>query len=177
MVYPVSAKELAEAIARDERTVRHLVHTAVLPRLKRGVYDLKACSRAFVEYLDRQAEEVVPTLARDPRYRKERIGLVRIHRERSELELALRKGELHRADDVEAVMNDVLTGIKMRFLAIPSRVARLLVGQTAIAKVIDILTQAIYEALGDSASYSPETFVGRNKAYLESVGINGEETA
>jgi hypothetical protein len=87
------------------------------------------------------------------------------------LELDLFKAELLRAIDVEAVMNDVLSGIKMRFLAIPSKVTRLVVGQSSYARVSELLTEAIHEALGDCTSYDARAFISRNAEYLRANGL------
>jgi phage terminase Nu1 subunit (DNA packaging protein) len=139
MPQTVQTKVLARIICRDPRTVQRLAAQGILPRayhedgrIKRGTFELIPCIQAFIKYQD---DRLSISALNDSDFRTERTGLVRTQRQRAELELKLFKGELHRADDVEAVMNDVLSGIKMRMLGIPTRVARLLLGQSSISKV------------------------------------------
>lgn len=163
-----TTQQIAKLLNRDERTIQRLASKGVLLKAGRDSFELIPTIRAFVDYLDDQLSQVDLT---DDAFRAERTGLVKAQRERQELEDAVFKNELHRADDVEAIMNDVLTGIKMRFLAIPSRLSRVLLGQTQIAKVNDILTQAVHDALGDVMTYSAARFAERNPDYLRAQGL------
>jgi phage terminase Nu1 subunit (DNA packaging protein) len=129
----------------------------------RGRYDLIPTVRAYIQYLRRAAalDHVGESELNQAKLRKWRA-----QGEAEVLRLKTIRGELHRAEDVEAIMNDLLTGIKMRLLAIPSRIARLLLGQSQISRVMDILTDAIELALGDVLEYRAQDFYARNKAYL-----------
>jgi phage terminase Nu1 subunit (DNA packaging protein) len=129
----------------------------------KGRYDLTPTVRAYIRYLKNAAE--LDSVG-ESELAQAKLMRLRAQGEAEVLRLKVLRGELHRAEDVEAVMNDLLSGIKMRLLAIPSRVARLLVGQSQIAKVVDILTGALESALGDVLNYRPEDFHARNKQYL-----------
>jgi hypothetical protein len=128
-----------------------------------GQYELVATVRAYIKYL-RQAARL--DAVAESELNAAKLVRLKAQGEAEMLRLRVLKGELHRADDVEAIMNDLLTGIKMRMLAVPSRVARLVLGQTTVARIIDILTAAIEAALGDVMEYRAESFYARNKAYL-----------
>jgi phage terminase Nu1 subunit (DNA packaging protein) len=179
MAQTVSTEQLAAFLRKDVRTIQRYVSNGILRRARdsdgkplRGAFELVPSIHAYLDYLE---EQLSVGLQNDTEFRRERTGLVKAQRERQELENQLFKGQLHRADDVEAIMNDVLSGIKIRFLSIPSRIARLLIAQTAIAKIIDILTRAVYEALGDVMTYSAEAFASRNAEYLAAAGIDRVE--
>jgi phage terminase Nu1 subunit (DNA packaging protein) len=174
-----TTRQIAQLLCRDERTIQRLAQRNILPKARnpdgtprRDSYEIIPTVRAFIMYLDDQLARA--DLA-DDAYRLERTALVRAQRERQELENQLFRGELHRADDVEAIMNDLLTGIKMRLLAIPTRVARLLVGQHQIPRIIEILTDAVELALGDVLNYRAEDFYSRNSEYLRARGIEAAD--
>jgi phage terminase Nu1 subunit (DNA packaging protein) len=179
MSQTATTSQIARLLCRDERTIQRLTVQGVLSKArdadgtpKRRTYEVIPTVQSFIRCLD---DQLGLAALNDSDFRAERTGLVRAQRQRAELENQLFKGQLHRADDVEAIMNDILSGIKMRLLAIPSRIARVLVGQTAIARIIDIITSAIELALGDLLTYRAEDFYARNRAYLEAAGIDRVE--
>ena len=75
----------------------------------------------------------------------------------AELKLALMKGELHKSDDVEAVMTDMLMRIRSRFLQMPTKVAPLLEGKEA-GEIKRILYYEVREILEELKEYNPKEF-------------------
>jgi hypothetical protein len=99
--------------------------------------------------------------------------------EMSDLRLKLFKNTLHRADDVEFILTNMLTAFKARVLAIPSRVSRQLIGQTKFQVVYDLLMAEIELALREMVAYDHTQFAQQREAYLEAQGaddsgLNGE---
>jgi phage terminase Nu1 subunit (DNA packaging protein) len=175
MAMTATTEQIAKLLCRDVRTVQRLAANGTLPRARgpdgeplRGRFELIPTVQAFIHYLD---DQLGLAALNDVAFRKERTGLVRVQRAQAELQFALFKGELHRAEDVEAVMNDLLSGIKMRLLAIPSKVTRLLIGQSSYARVSEVITEALHEALGDCTNYDARAFIGRNAEYLRANGL------
>jgi len=148
-----TSKVVAEFLDVSERRVRQLRDKGVINETRPGLYDLKTATRQYINYLrkDGTAENVD--------YNTERAKLVRAKRENEELELSLRKKEMHRAEDVEKVMTDMLIRFKTRLMAIPAKQSPVLAKKTDKAEIFRLLKAAIDEALEELADYD-STFGG-----------------
>ena len=84
----------------------------------------------------------------------ERMKLTRAKREAAELENELRKGEVHRTEDIERGIKSMFLNIRSRFLALPAKLSPTLAtmggNQTGI---FDELKQAIDEILEEMSDY------------------------
>jgi phage terminase Nu1 subunit (DNA packaging protein) len=134
----VSTGQLANALDLSGRWVRDLAEVGILPRVRRGVFDLADCAARYVQYLKRQIKNGD---ANDGRARlvKARASLLelRLAKERGEvLPLSLYRSELFR------ILNSVREGV----LRIPGQVAGELVGLDA-GRIQDVLDGAVREAL------------------------------
>ncbi len=96
-------------------------------------------------------------------YNRERAKNEQIKREKAEIELAALRGEMHHAEDVETVLNDMLTAFRAKILSIPTKLAARVLGQTDIGVVQSMLTEELYEALAELSEYDPEAFSPRNE--------------
>ena len=85
----------------------------------------------------------------------------------SELKLQTMRGELHKAEDVEKVMSDMLAAFKTRVMNIPSKVAPILEDRDA-GYIKDRLTNEVVEALNELKDYEP-------KAFYSDEYVEGEE--
>ena len=91
----------------------------------------------------------------------------RIKRHISELKLQVMKGDLHKAEDVERVMMDMLAAFKTRLMNIPSKVAPALENRDA-AYIKDRLTKEVLEVLNELKDYNPKDFY--SDEYVEGEG-------
>lgn len=89
-------------------------------------------------------------------YFAERALLTRAQRIKTEMEVMAMRGEMHYAEDVEAVMNSMISAFRARSLAIPSKAALLLRGKTSLSEVQEILTKQIHECLEELSAYDPD---------------------
>ena len=92
----------------------------------------------------------------------------RVKRHISELKLQIMRGEVHKAEDVESVMMDMLTAFRTRVLGIPSKVAPVLENRDVVY-IKERLTSEVMEALNELKDYDPRFFY--NDEYVE----RGEE--
>lgn len=67
------------------------------------------------------------------------------------------KGELHKAEDVETVMTDMLIAFKTRIMNIPSKAAPILENRDA-TYIKDYLSNEITDALNELKDYNPKSF-------------------
>lgn len=157
----VTTSELSEILSLSTRRIGQLEKDGALTKIQRGKYDLVASVQSYIDYrlekergddeLDAKVETALWTRAR---------------RQKTELELNILKGEVHRSQDVKRVMNNMLTGFRTRILAIPTRVSSQLIGQQDIALVQDKLKKVLHEALNELKDYDPNVFYAESKDKL-----------
>ncbi|MGN7360033.1 hypothetical protein ACTHPF_27010 [Paenibacillus sp. SAF-054] len=149
----IGTGELAAIIGKSDRWVRQITGEGILKQVDRGKYNLGLSVQAYIEHVAGGRED-----DKRPRYMDEKTEHERIKKEKSALELAEMQGELHRSEDVEAVMNDMLGAFRQRIRAIPMRLAPELIGQSELNVIKGRLSAALDEALAELADYDPELF-------------------
>jgi len=108
---------------------------------------------------DRIAPRVsTPLVYRWPLKREERVRLLRAHADLREIELAKQRSQLIAIADYERTIADLILMTKARILAIPSRLAPELMGETSRAMMQSKIEKSCKEAL----------------AYLAKAGKEGE---
>lgn len=171
----VTTAEISEIFGISPRRIQQLAKEGAFVRASHGKFDLSASVKSYIEHqverektdeeLDKSTEEALWTRAR---------------RQKTELELQIMRGELHRSDDVKRVMNDMLGAFRAKILSIPSKFAPQIVGKTEIPPVKDILKKGVREALEELADYDPTVFydISKDKMLLdndEDIGLSEEE--
>lgn len=166
--YIVSAAEISLILGVSSSRIRQLFQENALVRVSHGKYDLPASISAYINYLtsrdkgeteiDKNEEEALWTRAR---------------RQKTELELQIMMGELHRSGDVKRVMNDMLGTFRAKLLSLPTKTAPQLLGKTEIPAIKEKLKEAVFEAMAELSDYDPHIFYdySKDKLYLE----DGEE--
>lgn len=164
--YIVSNKEISAILGLKERRIRQLAEEGALVRVSHGRYDLKASIQSYIEFtktkeqsdseIDKSEEEALWTRAR---------------REKTELEVKIIKGELHRSEDVERIMNQMLGAYRAKLLSIPSKLAPQLVGKSDVSDIKEKLKGVIYEAMKELADYDPGKFYefSKDNLFLDEV--------
>lgn len=141
-----TSKVVAQWLGLTDRRVRQLRDEGVLQETAPGLYDLRSTVAAYLNYLRNGSGKV--------NLNEERAGLTKAKREAAEMENALRLGQLHRTEDIEAGLKTVFLNVRGRFLALPAKLSPTLVSlggdQTAI---FDTLKGAIDEALEELSDY------------------------
>lgn len=148
----VSPVEAAEFLRLNERTFYRYVEEGIIPKLDDGVYVLGEITAA---YYKNQISTKGLTAA------KTRLATAKA--EMAELELAEQRGELVRESAVSKIWTDNISNAKSKLLAIPSKMARELIGENE--KVIEAkLKREIYEALRELAEYDGDKIKRENKS-------------
>lgn len=144
-----TAAAVARHLDMTERNVRTLRDKGVLTEYRPGLYDLQMATHQYIYFLRKKnpdAEEKVD-------YNTERAKLVRAKRESQELELQLRKNEVHTTEDVEQVMTDMLIRFKTRLMAIPAKLSPILAKKTKQEEIFKLMKSAVDEALEELAEF------------------------
>jgi phage terminase Nu1 subunit (DNA packaging protein) len=141
-------EKVASALNLDARRVQQLVKEG-MPREGRGQYDPVKCMLWYIRYLQHALEKKsVPLL--EGGYageREERVRLLRSHADLSEMELSKERGRLVAIRDVDKAMTDLVLTTKARIMAVASRLAPDLLGETSRVMVHAKIEKALKEAL------------------------------
>ncbi|MBP3578998.1 MAG: hypothetical protein J6K15_12885 [Lachnospiraceae bacterium] len=143
-----TVKAVAKWLDLSERRVRQLRDDKIITEYKPGLYDLKTANHQYINYLRKNNPESESSID----YNAERAKLVRAKRESQELELQLRRKEVHTTEDVEQVMTDTLVRFKTRLMAIPAKLSPILSkkkDQTEIFKMLKTAIDEVLEELSD----------------------------
>ena len=128
-----------------DRRVRQLRDEGVIVEARPGLYELQPTVARYITYIGGAGKETLTN---------ERMKLTRAKREAAELENELRKGEVHRTEDIERGIKSMFLNIRSRFLALPAKLSPTLAtmggNQTGI---FDELKQAIDEILEEMSDY------------------------
>ena len=136
---------VAQWLCLTERRVRQLRDEGVIVEARPGLYELQPTVARYITYIGGAGKETLTN---------ERMKLTRAKREAAELENELRKGEVHRTEDIERGIKSMFLNIRSRFLALPAKLSPTLAtmggNQTGI---FDELKQAIDEILEEMSDY------------------------
>ena len=140
-----TSKVVAQWLCLTERRVRQLRDEGVIVEARPGLYELQPTVARYITYIGGAGKETLTN---------ERMKLTRAKREAAELENELRKGEVHRTEDIERGIKSMFLNIRSRFLALPAKLSPTLAtmggNQTGI---FDELKQAIDEILDEMSDY------------------------
>lgn len=140
-----TSKVVAQWLCLTERRVRQLRDEGVIVEARPGLYELQPTVARYITYIGGAGKETLTN---------ERMKLTRAKREAAELENELRKGEVHRTEDIERGIKSMFLNIRSRFLALPAKLSPTLatMGGTQTG-IFDELKQAIDEILEEMSDY------------------------
>lgn len=155
-----TSKVVAQWLCLTERRVRQLRDEGVIVEARPGLYELQPTVARYITYIGGAGKETLTN---------ERMKLTRAKREAAELENELRKGEVHRTEDIERGIKSMFLNIRSRFLALPAKLSPTLatMGGNQIG-IFDELKQAIDEILEEMSDY-------RVAFAVQDVESDGEE--
>jgi phage terminase Nu1 subunit (DNA packaging protein) len=169
----VTTAELAELVGVNQRTLQRMVKGRILRQCGRGRFILGDANRAFIKHL---RESLDGSNAHEAAYREARARRTRADAEAAELDLRLRKKELHRSDDIEFILTTMVAAARSRMLAIPSRLMYSLVGVTDPKMVHQKIEAEVFLALNELSQYDRTKHRRENDEYLaKKCGCTVEE--
>ena len=154
----VSVGTMANMFSLSERRIRQMAEEGIIVRAAKGRCKLVESFKNYTLSLKLAAEGANTD---DPdgeiNIDEEKALHERVKRHISEMKLQVMKGDLHKAEDVERVMMDMLAAFKTRLMNIPSKVAPVLENRDA-AYIKDRLTKEVLEVLNELKDYNPKDF-------------------
>lgn len=152
-IQTATTAEISEILGLSKRRIGQLTEENALVKVARGTYDLTKSIQAYIQYqIDKNKShgELNKT--------QEEALWTKVRRQKSELELKIMRGDLHRSGDVEYVMNHMLGSFRSQLLAFPTKVAPQVVGKEEVMVVKEILKTEINALMEELSDYDPDVF-------------------
>lgn len=155
----VSSQILARVFDVKTSRIRQLTADGIVKKESRGNYLLFESIKNYitllkVKQLSNKSVNEIPT---DLNLNEEKARHEYIKRQISEIRLALIRGQVHKSEDVSAVMTDMFTKFKSKMTAMPTKLAKRLEGKNRV-QIQQILDDEINQALTELAAYNPNDF-------------------
>ena len=172
----VSSTVLANLFGLTSRRIRQLENEGIIKKVARGKYSLQENIKSYITFIKASADlKESKTEEGKVDYDEEHALLERRKREKIELELASMRGTMHFSEDVERVMNDMLSNFRAKVLALPSRVAPSLICMDTIADIQEVLQGEVLDVLNELSEYNPSDFYSEEYVDVIDYEINDED--
>ena len=165
----VDSKVIATLFGVTTRRVQQLVREGVITATKKGnanKYDLLPTIQRYIRHLTEKAngrkESEKDTEAESKKLEAE-ADLKRSKADMAALQLKELEGEMHRSEDVEAAVTDLVYTIRSMLTALPGRLAVDVVNAASPAEASEIIRTEVYKVLEELAGYKydPEEYARR----------------
>lgn len=155
----VNSATLEKILQVSDRRIRQLAEENIIVRVSKGRYRLMESISNYILTLKVSMEagnsqSVDGELNLD----EEKAIHERVKRHISELKLKTMQGELHKSEDVERVMTDMLISIKSKLLSMPSKLASMLVARNDIDFIKRTISAEVLEVLNELKDYNAKDF-------------------
>lgn len=171
----VPSKTLEALFGVKDRTIRDLADKGIVARDSHGKYLFWNSAKGYITALkianagktsqkSVDGEEILD-------WEEEKAQHEKIKRQITEIKLQLIKGQVHKAEDVEAVMTDMFTKFRSKMTALPSKLAKKLEGKQR-AEIQRILKEEIDNALVELSNYNAADFYSDEHIDISGDGLN-----
>lgn len=148
----VSTTELACVLGISGRRIRQMAEDGQLEKLGAGKFNLCDSVQAYQKFL----AKVIPNeedVKIEKSRRKAEVTLKASKAEIVRLELQELKGKLHRAEDIEAITEDMVYTFRGALLAMPGRLAVDIIGVKTAAEASEIIRAEVYKVMEELSRY------------------------
>lgn len=155
----VSAKTLGEVLGIGDRMVRHLADEGILARNSHGKYLLMKSVKNYILTVkaSKAGKHVESDLDETLDLESERAKHEHVKRIISEIQLSLIQGKVHKAEDVERVITDMMARFKSKLEAMPSKLAMKLENKER-TEIQRTMFNEIRAALKELSEYNPADY-------------------
>lgn len=138
---------ISKLLDLSERRVQQLSREGIIPKAERGRYELVPAVQGYIRYLRDRSLEVGVVSIDVARQRK-----TAAEAELAEIELAKARADVVGIEDVAKQWDTILTGVRTRLLAMPTKVAPMVAPETDQSLVKEVIEDAVHTALGELAA-------------------------
>lgn len=171
----VPSKTLEALFGVKDRTIRDLADKGIVARDSHGKYLFWNSAKGYITALKIANAGKTPQKSVDGEeildWEEEKAQHEKIKRQITEIKLQLIKGQVHKAEDVEAVMTDMFTKFRSKMTALPSKLAKKLEGKQR-AEIQRILKEEIDNALVELSNYNAADFYSDEHIDISGDGLN-----
>lgn len=157
----VNSKVLESLFGLKDRTIRDLADKGIIKRDSHGKYLLWNSAKSYITALKvanaSKSNARIDDSEENLNLDIEKAQHEHIKRQITEIKLQLIKGQVHKADDVEAVMTDMFEKFRSKMTALPTKLGKKLEGKSR-TEIQRILKKEIDNALVELANYNPADF-------------------
>ena len=167
---------LARIFGFSGSRIAQLVRDGVFVQVARGKYNIVDNVQRYIKHITKDAvKDDDINIERQKRIAE--ADLKKHKAEMAELQLREMKLELYEAEDIEAVISDLVYAVRGNLLSLPGRLSVQLVGINTAAEMSKIIQDEVGRMLLDLSryQYDPKVFRDRVNARNQ-VGTPGEET-
>jgi len=146
-------KIIAQILELSEKRVKQLTEEGVIEEFSAGNYKLLPTVQGYIRYLQAQVADDDTS----SNYSVEKAKLTRLKREDAELDLQLKRNDLHRSVDVEFVVTNMIVAFKAKLETMPYKIVPSLIslppGKDPVEHMTEALKDAVEEALNELSGY------------------------
>ena len=165
----VDSKIIAQLFGVTTRRVQQLAQEGIISATKQGnanKYDLLPTIQRYIKHLSEKANRKEATkkdTETEGRRLEAEADLKRSKADMAALQLKELEGKMHRSEDVEAVMTDLVYTIRSMLMALPGRLAVDVVSAKTAAEASEVIRAEVYKVLEELAGYKydPEEYARR----------------
>lgn len=150
----MTSSDLAKILGFTTARIRQLEADGAIVKVERGKYDLADTIKNYVEYKENLLIEDDDDLNK----LKEDTLWTRARRKKTEAELGIIVGSLHRAGDVENVMNAMMMSFRSMLLSFGSRLAPKVQGKKDLIELQEIVKDEVEDLMNELKDYDPDVF-------------------
>ena len=158
----IKGVQLAVILGLSERHIRRLANENVIKKNGQGKYLFLESVHGYLEYM--KLKNGTDVDLKDEKI-KEETKKIKKDIELKSLRISELKSQLHSADNVKKVMNNMLANIRGKLLALSNKLAPSVIACDNLGEIQDIIHTNILVALDELSNYDAETF--KNNILLE----------
>ena len=158
----IKVRELAEILGLSERQVQRLAKDGVIKKNDKGKYLFYKSIRNYIDYL--RELESTPQQLQEEKLKNE-IDYLKTRDRKENIKIKILEADLHEANDVKRVMNNIIAGFKGQLQTIPYKLAPLIIGVENLGELQEIISDNINSILKELSEYDRNKFI-KNKEYI-----------
>ena len=158
----IKGVQLAVILGLSERHIRRLANENVIKKNGQGKYLFLESDHGYLEY--KELKNGTDIDLKDEKI-KEETKKIKKDIELKSLRISELKSQLHSAENVKKVMNNMLANIRGKLLALSNKLAPSVIACDNLGEIQDIIHTNILVALDELSNYDAETF--KNNILLE----------
>ncbi len=142
-------KNVAAFLELAPKRVKQLTDEGIITEHKKGYYRLEKVAKQYIVYQRNQLSNKNPTSDLNT----ERAQLVSVKRQNEEIELAYKRKQYHKADEVEFAILNMVMSFRSKCMTLPQSIVGKIAGETDPSIMIDLIKGEVLGVLEELQDY------------------------